>query len=54
MSKSLKKIRMTHNGPSFALRLKTHEVKLFHKRFNQVILKSTQLAIHRSKPLIST
>ena len=28
--------------------------QFFHKRFNQEILKSTQLEIHRNKPLIST
>ena len=55
MSKSLKKNRSgTCNGPSFTLRLKTHKVKLFHKRFNQEILKSTQLANYRNNPLIST
>jgi len=55
MSKSLKKkIVMAHGGLSFALRLKTYKVKLFHKRFNQEILKSTQLANHKNNPLIST
>jgi len=55
MSKSLKKkIGMAHGGLSFALRLKTYKVKLFHKRFNQEILKSTQLANHKNNPLIST
>jgi len=44
------KIGMAHGGPSFALRLKTHKVKFFHKRFNQEILKSTQLANHRNNP----
>jgi len=39
---------MAHGGPSFALRLKTHKVKIFHKRFNQEILKSTQLENHRN------
>ena len=33
------KIGMAHGGPSFALRLKTHKVKFFHKRLNQEILK---------------
>jgi len=45
---------MAHDNPSFILRLKTHKVKLFHKRSNQEILKSTQLANHRNNPLIST
>ena len=43
---------MAHGSPSFTLRLKTHKVKFFHKRFNQEILKSTQLANHRNNPLI--
>ena len=47
-------IGMTHSSSSFTLRPKTHKVKLFHKRFNQEILKSTQLVIYRNKPLIST
>jgi len=48
------KIGMAHGGPSFALRLKTHKVKFFHKIFNQEILKSTHLANNRNNPLIST
>ena len=48
------KIGMAHGGPSFALRLKTHKVKFFQKRFDQEILKSTHLANHRNNPLIST
>jgi len=48
------KIGMIHGSSSFTLRLKTHKVKFVHKRFNQEILKSTQLANHRNNPLIST
>jgi len=32
MSKSLKKIRMAHGGPSFTLRLKTHKVKTLSQK----------------------
>jgi len=48
------KIGMPYGSSSFTLRLKTHKVKFFHKRFNQEILKSTQLANHRNNPLIPT
>jgi len=40
---------MTHGGPSFTLRLKTHKAKkkrLFHRRLNQGILKLTKLIIY--------
>ena len=48
------KIGMAQDRPSFTLRLKTHKVKFFHKRFNQEILKSTHLKNHRNNPFIST
>ena len=55
MSKSLKEKKgMTYGKSSFTLRLKTHKVKFFHKRFNQEILNSTQLANPRNNSLIST
>ena len=45
---------MAHGNQSFTLKLKIHTVKLFHKRFNQEILKLTRFANHRNNPLIST